>query len=98
MYTPQGSGGAGTPEPETGQSTDRETVSTVEHCSCGLAGLLATAVLVIFVYPVLVAVTQPLYVLSSTLIVFALFAVWLVTWLALELAWEWRAGRLTVDQ
>jgi hypothetical protein len=52
---------------------------------------------VVFAYPIIVALTQPLYVLSSTLIVFALFAIWLVTWLALEVAWEWRAGRLSLD-
>lgn len=97
MYIPQGGGRAGNSQCERADPPTDETVGTVEHCSCGLLGLLATAAIVVAIYPMLVALTQPLFVLSSTAIVFVLFAIWLVTWLLLELAWEWRAGRLELE-
>jgi hypothetical protein len=69
----------------------------VTHYSCGLAGLLATAAVAVLFYPVLVAVTRPLYLLSSTALLFVLVFAWFAIWLALALAWEWRAGRLPVS-
>jgi hypothetical protein len=71
-----------------------ETVGAVEHYSCGLVGLFATAVALVFVYPALVAATRPLYLLSSVALVFVVITAWVLVWLSLELVWEWRAGRL----
>lgn len=51
--------------------------------------------LVALVYPLLVAVTKPLHLLSSTALVVILAAVWFLTWLCLELVWEWQATRRT---
>ncbi|MDS0260276.1 hypothetical protein NDI56_12805 [Haloarcula sp. S1CR25-12] len=70
------------------------TVGTVEHCLCGVAGLLCTGAILALWYPALVAVTQPLYVLSSTAVVAVVTTLWLLTWLGVEFVWEWRAGRL----
>lgn len=72
----------------------RETVGAVEHYSCGLAGLLATAVALVFVYPALVSMTRPLYLLSSVALVSIVVTAWVLAWLSFELVWEWRAGRL----
>lgn len=47
-------------------------------------------------YPHLLAVTRPLGLFASTALVFFLTTIWLSTWFVFELAWEWRAGRLTV--
>lgn len=75
--------------------TDRRgTVGPVEHYSCGLAGLLATAVVVVLFYPSLVSVTRPLYLLSSVALVSVVITTWVLVWLSFELVWEWRAGRL----
>ena len=71
-----------------------ESVGVVEHFSCGLFGLLATAAVLVFVYPALVAATRPLYLLSSVALVFVVITAWVLVWLSLELVWEWRAGRL----
>jgi hypothetical protein len=49
-------------------------------------------------YPVLVAVTRPLQLLSSTAIAFVLVFLWLLTWLAIEIVWEWRSGRISVTE
>lgn len=73
------------------------TVSTTEHCLCGVTGLLITVAIISLFYPTLVAVTRPLQFLSSTAVVVILVMIWIVTWFGLELAWEWRAGRLTPD-
>ncbi len=72
------------------------TVGTVEHCSCGMAALVATVGAVVLLYSSLVAVTTALGLLGSTMFVLGVFAVWFVTWFVLELVWEWRAGRLHV--
>jgi len=70
------------------------TVGTAEHCLCGVAGLLCTGAILVLWYPALVAVTRPLYVLSSTAVVAISTTLWLLTWLGVECVWEWRAGRL----
>jgi hypothetical protein len=44
-------------------------------------------------YPVLVGVTRPLRLLSSTAVVVALVSVWLLVWLGLEVVLEWRRRR-----
>lgn len=75
-----------------------ETVGVVEHVLCGLAGFLFTGALLVACYPLLVALTEPLYVLSSTALVAAVAVLWLLVSFGVELAWEWRAGRLTVDR
>jgi hypothetical protein len=71
-------------------------VGAVEHCSCGVAALVVTAVAVVLLYSSLVAVTTALGLLGSTMLVLIVFAAWFVTWFVLELVWEWHAGRLTV--
>jgi uncharacterized protein YqhQ len=79
------------------ETTDSKTVGPIEHYSCGLAGLLMTAAIGILLYPTLVAVTRPLHLLSSTVLLFILITIWVVAWMVFELAWEWRAGRLPVS-
>jgi len=73
------------------------TVGTVEHCLCGLVGLLCTGLVLALWYPALVAATRSLYVLSSTAVVVIVTALWLLTWLGVEFVWEWRAGRLQTE-
>lgn len=70
------------------------TVGTVEHCTCGLLAALVTATIVGAFYPALLSVIRPFELLSSTTLVVALAATWILLWLVLELLWEWRAGRL----
>jgi hypothetical protein len=65
----------------------------VEHYVTGILGLVATLLLGIQVYPWLQAIAGPSY-LGSTWLVFSFAAIWLVCWIALEVAWEWRAGRV----
>jgi hypothetical protein len=60
-----------------------------------VAGFLATSVVALLFYPVLVAVTRPLHLLSSTAIVVVLMLVWALVWLGIEVLWEWRAGRVS---
>jgi len=75
-----------------------ETVGVVEHVLCALSGVVFTGALLVPYYPSLVALTEPLDVLSSTAMVVAVAALWLLVSFSVELAWEWRAGRLTVDR
>lgn len=96
MNTSRG-GGRNRTNPDPSEQGPRETVGTVEHCLCGLAGFFVTAAMVALLYPTLVAVTRPLHVLSSTALVVILTTVWVVTWLGLELVWTWRDDRLTTD-
>lgn len=81
-------------EPVPPDRSNRETIGTAEHCLCGLAGALATAGIVAFLYPALVTLTSPLDLLSSTTLVVLLVTTWFMTWFGFELLWEWRAGRL----
>ena len=79
--------------------TDRlETVGVTEHLLCGLAGFLFTVALLVAFYPLLVALVQPMHVLSSTMLVVLVVALWLLVSFGVEIAWEWRAGRLTADR
>ena len=73
------------------------TVTIGEHCLCGGASLVATIAVIGFLYPVLLDITQPLHLLSSTALVTVALAGWIGFWLGLEVVWEWRAGRLAVD-
>lgn len=92
MYIPRGGGER---RQQTLHTTRTKEVNPVEHGACCLAGLAATGLMALLVYPVLVAVTQPLQVLSSTAIVFVLVFLWLLSWLGIEIIWEWRAGRIS---
>ncbi|EMA21683.1 MULTISPECIES: hypothetical protein [Haloarcula] len=67
--------------------------NAVEHYVTGILGLVATLVIGVQAYPWLQATAGPSY-LGSTWLVFSFAAVWLVCWIALEVAWEWRAGRV----
>lgn len=74
-----------------------ETVGTVEHCLCGVVGLLCTGAVLAVLYPALVTITRPLSVLSSTAVVAIVATLWLLTSLGVEFVWEWRAGRLQTE-
>lgn len=76
------------PRPERSNAHPEATVGTVEHCSCGLVGFLAAVVAVAVFYPTLVALTQPLHLLSSTALVALTACIWVAVWLVLEIAWE----------
>jgi len=67
--------------------------NAVEHYVTGVLGLVATLVIGVQAYPWLQTTAGPSY-LGSTWLVFSFAAVWLVCWTALEVAWEWRAGRV----
>lgn len=66
-------------------------VGAVPHYACAVTSLLVTGVVLLVGYPVLVALTRPLYVLSSTALVFAVLSLWLGLWATFELTWVWRA-------
>ena len=92
VYIPHGGGGGRRPlSDETGEHR----VGGVEHFSCGVAGLAAAVTVVVLTYPLLLAVARPLHLLSTTAIVFVFVGLWLATWAAFEVAWEWNAGRLS---
>ncbi|MDS0221184.1 hypothetical protein NDI54_07475 [Haloarcula sp. S1AR25-5A] len=69
-------------------------VDPVEHYVTGILGFVATLLLGVQLYPWLQAVAGPSSFLGATWLVFSFAAVWLVCWIALEVAWEWRAGRV----
>lgn len=76
---------------------DRErSVDPLEHCACCLVGLLTVGICLLAFYPVLLAATRPLEPLSSTALVVVLVSLWVAVWAAVELAWEWRAGRVSI--
>lgn len=66
----------------------------VEHYVTGVLGFIATLLLGMQVYPWLRAIGEPSSYLASTWLVFSFAAIWLVCWIVLEVAWEWRAGRV----
>lgn len=68
--------------------------SVLGHWCCGLCALLAAAVTVAVGYPLVLALTRPLALLSSTAFVYVLVFVWVGVWLLLEAAWEWWRGDL----
>ncbi|MHC3380521.1 hypothetical protein [Haloarcula sp. H-GB5] len=68
--------------------------NTVEHYVTGILGLVATLVVGVQAYPWFQSVAGTTAYLGSTWLVFSFATVWLVCWIALELAWEWRAGRI----
>jgi len=68
--------------------------NAVEHYVTGILGLVATLVIGVQAYPWLQSVAEAMSYLGSTWLVFSFAAVWLVCWTALEVAWEWRAGRV----
>jgi ABC-type antimicrobial peptide transport system permease subunit len=68
--------------------------NTVEHYVTGILGLVATLVVGVQAYPWLQSAAEAMSYLGSTWLVFSLAAIWLVCWIALEVAWEWRAGRV----
>ena len=68
----------------------------VEQYTCCVTGLVVMCAIAVLFYPVLIAVTQPLQILSSTAVVFVLISVWLLAWVGVVAIWEWRAGRVAV--
>lgn len=71
-------------------------VGRVEHCVTGFVGFAVTLAGTAMLYPALAAASEVLHYLSSTLLVFAFLAAWLLVWLTLEVIWEWHAGRLVL--
>lgn len=96
VYTPRGGRRVRPGREETGPAAS-DRLGTVEHCSCGLAGLVTAVGAGALLYPTLVALTSHLHLLSSTALVALLVGTWLACWLGFELAWEWRARRLSTD-
>ena len=96
VYVSHGGGEDGDPN-VFAEKSGLNTVSRVEHYSCGVAGLLVTAASVFLVYPLLVALTRPLSVLSSTAVTVVFVVTWLTAWALFECAWVWQSGRATVD-
>lgn len=95
MYTPHGGGGSRSRAPaESGPGE----ASTVEHAASCVLGLVAMGVVAVPFYPVLVGVTRPFRLLSSTAVVVALVSVWLLVWLGLEVVLEWRRRRGPVSE
>ncbi|WP_424004078.1 hypothetical protein ACOZ4I_06220 [Haloarcula salina] len=71
-----------------------ESASSLEHWLTSAVGLgMALAIGVAFYVPI-VETAASLEFLSTTAMVFLITALWLVLWGTLELAWEWRAGRV----
>jgi hypothetical protein len=89
VYTPHGGGGDRFPEAN-GSGSDP---GAVEYYASAVAGLVATGLLVAAFYPTLVAMTAPLELFSSTVIVFVLVLVWVVLWSGVELVWTWGSRR-----
>lgn len=76
-------------------SEDRpETIGAVEHYGCGVAGLLIAGAVAFLTYPTLLTLSRMFEKLSTTMLILFVILLWSVLWLGLELAWEWRAGRL----
>lgn len=93
MYVPHGSAG-GERSPAIGGDESPRTVEPFEHYSCGVCSLLLTAVFALLFYPLLVSMTLPLGILTTTAILSTVVLVWGLGWIGFELLWEWRAGRL----
>ena len=85
MYVSHG-GGTNGDRDAFAEESGPDTVSRVEHYSCGAAGLLVTAASVFLVYPLLVALVRPLSVLSSTAVTVVFVVAWFTTWALLECA------------
>jgi hypothetical protein len=75
-------------------SNQLSTPSQIEHFVCALAGLGSVAVLILIFTPLLFRTVEPFGVLSTTVLVVGLTALWMFVWISVESLWEWRAGRL----
>lgn len=71
-----------------------QSASSVEHWLTGIVGLAVTAAVAVVLYQYVVAMAQQLEYLSSTALIFLFMGVWILVWAFLEVAWEYRAGRL----
>jgi hypothetical protein len=94
MTTARGPSNETFEEPTGGDACVCSIGNAVEHYVTGILGLVATVVVGLQAYPWLQSVAEPTSYLGSTWLVFSFAAIWLVCWIALELAWEWRAGRV----
>lgn len=90
-------GGAGTDSQPGRKSSEFRRTGGLERYFCTVGGFFLAAALVVLLYPLVLAVTRPFGLLSSTALVFVLVSTWFVTWISLEVAWEWRAGRLNLS-
>jgi protein-S-isoprenylcysteine O-methyltransferase Ste14 len=89
MHNPESNGADGRSSEPLCQSA-----SGLEHWLTGLIGLTVTFVVAVAVYSTVAAMAEPLQYLSSTAVIFLFVGLWIALWGALEIAWEWRAGRL----
>jgi len=95
IYEPIQGGGQHREDPESREVPNSDTVTPIEHYTCSLIGFVVMLVTGVAVYPALAGAAESLQMLSSTAIAFALLLLWLVAWLSIEVAWEWRAGRVS---
>lgn len=93
MSIPRDRGRAGSGRTERTESAQADAIGNLGHCSCCLIGLAVAAVVAVSLYPVLVAVTRPFGLLSSTALLVILVVVWLAGWWSFEIAWVWRVKR-----
>lgn len=77
-------GGEGWVRPNGRNTGEYHSMGPLAHYSAGLCGLLLTVGLLFFLYPMVVALTRPLHVLSSTAIVMLGVSTWVVLWCVLE--------------
>lgn len=89
MYLPEGG-------PYTEPESRRRTVPAREHYVCGSLALVVTGVVTLLTYSLLVQLVMGFGLLATTMLVFALAIGWLLLWELFVVAWEWRAGRLSL--
>ncbi|SFS08864.1 hypothetical protein SAMN05216559_3533 [Halomicrobium zhouii] len=77
------------------RSEDRETLGSLEYFSTGALSLAISWLCLAVLYGWIVALVQPLHVLSTTALVVAFLTLWAATWLVLDIVWGWQSGRLS---
>lgn len=75
---------------------DLDTLGALEYFSTGVASLAAAILCLMVFYQPVVAMSRPLYLLSTTVVLAVFLTTWATLWLALELVWGWRRGRLSM--
>jgi len=80
-------------------SNDREfnIPSRTEHSVCALAGGVTALIFVFLCTPLLLRLTYRFGDLSTTVLVFGVATLWVMSWILFEALWEWRAGRLYAE-
>ncbi len=83
-------GGEGWARPNGGNTAAYNSMGRLGHYTAGLIGLLVTIGLLFILYPMVVAVTKPLHVLSSTAIVMLGVFTWVVLWCGIDFVMDRR--------